>query len=83
MRRRLARRARRPATRGGRASTSCASTALAAAEAGERGPPQSEGGFRPESEFEAEGLDDDSIPEAMDEERMIEAGRWEAGYAGY
>ena len=33
--------------------------------------------------FEAEGLDDDdSILEAMDEERMIEAGRWQAGYAG-
>ena len=39
-------------------------------------------GSRPEAEFEAEGLDDDSIPEAMDEERMIEAGRWQAGYAG-
>ena len=34
------------------------------------------------AEFEAEGLDDDSILEAMDEERMIEAGRWQAGYAG-
>ena len=34
-------------------------------------------------QFEAEGLDDDSILEAMDEERMIEAGRWQAGYAGY
>ena len=60
-----------------------ATAALAAAEAGERGPLQSGGGSRPEAEFEAEGLDDDSIPEAMDEERMIEAGRWHAGYAGY
>ena len=30
-------------------------------------------------EFEAESLDD----EEEYEERMIEAGRWEAGYAGY
>ena len=60
-----------------------ATAALAAAEAGERGPLQSEGGFRPEAEFEAEGLDDDSILEAMGEERMIESGRWEAGYADF
>ena len=48
-----------------------ATAVLAAAEAGERGPRQSEGGSRPEAEFEAEGLDDDSIPEAMDEERKL------------
>jgi hypothetical protein len=60
-----------------------ATAALAAAEAGERGPLQSQGHFRRRAEFEAEGLDDDSILEAMGEERMIESGRWEAGYAGF
>ena len=60
-----------------------ATAALAAAEAGERGPLQSQRYFRRRAEFEAEGLDDDSILEAMGEERMIESGRWEAGYAGF
>ena len=54
-----------------------------AAEAGERGPLQSQRYFRRRAEFEAEGLDDDSILEAMGEERMIESGRWEAGYADF
>ena len=60
-----------------------ATAALAAAEAGERGPLQSQRYFRRRAEFEAEGLDDDSILEAMGEERMIESGRWEAGYADF
>ena len=46
-------------------------------------PLQSQGYFRRRAEFEAEGLDDDSILEAMGEERMIESGRWEAGYADF